>query len=136
MVYKLKYYPEILNILIEDLSKASEYKNCQTYSMHDIEEQIYQLTKTYNGGQCTSAFYIQEMSRLQRLEQALLESPLNEFDRLIAKTRLIKDSIENMGQCQFSEKLFESIVSKVWITKETITFELINQLQLMEVRRE
>lgn len=44
MVYKLKYYPEIINILIEDLSKASEYKNCQTYSMHDIEEQIYQLT--------------------------------------------------------------------------------------------
>lgn len=134
MIYKLKYYPEILNVLIDDFKKASDSKNNQEFSNHDIEEQMFQLTKLFSLGQCTSAFYIQEMNRVQRIEQTLLEIPLNEFDRLIAKTHLIKDSVDRAQQCKFNEKLFESIVSMVWITKDSITFELINQLQLMEVR--
>ncbi len=134
MIYKLKYYPEILNVLMDDFKKASDSKRNQEYSNYDIEEQMFQLTKSYNLGQCTSAFYIQEMNRLKTIEQTLIERPLNEFDRLITKTHLIKDSVDRTHQCKFNEKLFESIVSMVWITKDSITFELINQLQLMEVR--
>lgn len=134
MVYKLKYYPEVLNTLSEDLLKASSSVNPVRITREEIDEQMFILMKEFNSNQHMSAFYIQEMNRLQAIKLSIQENPINEFDRLLARTKTIKQSIDSLHECKYSEELFESIVSMIWVTKDTVTFELVNLLQLMEVR--
>ena len=90
--------------------------------------------KELNSNQYTSAFYMQKMNLLQSIKRSIQENPINEFDRLLAKTRTIKQSIDSLHECKYSETLFETIVSMIWVTKDTVTFELVNLLQLLEVR--
>lgn len=133
LIYKLKYYPEILQDLIEGLIEA---KFCnQNTDNKDLEEQEFQLTKSYNLGLRSREFYIQELGCINSFKAGKYNTQkISEFDRVVAKTEMIKNQLEKVSCCEFNEQLFESIIEKVLITKETVTFVLINQLELMEVR--
>lgn len=99
-------------------------------------EQVLSINRLKAKGLMEPAFYIEESNRLNEQVMKLRKQKKkfqqkNEFDKVIDQTKKLLKEFEITGAiADFDRKQFKRVVQKIYADSDTLTFKLINNLEL------